>query len=110
MQGKAILKYARLSPTKSRLVARTIVGMNAELALASLEFTCNKATRAIYKLVASAVANAQIEPEDAVITNCRVDSGPVLKRIKPRSRGMASRIRKPTAHILVEVKRSEESK
>ena len=58
MRGsRAILRYVRLSPVKARLIAKEIQGMNAEVALASLEFTPNKAARAIYKTLASAIAN-----------------------------------------------------
>ena len=126
--ARALLKFIRVSPIKSRLIAREVQGMNAEEALAALEFTPNKAAKIIAKVIASAVANAEnnfqydidnlivkeaycgkqianagSEPEDCVITSCRVDNGPVLKRFRPRARGMASGIRKPTAHILVEV-------
>ncbi|MBA3024994.1 MAG: 50S ribosomal protein L22 [Sulfurimonas sp.] len=101
--ARALLKFIRVSPIKSRLIAREIQGMNAELALAALEFTPNKAAKIIAKVVASAVANSGSEAEDCIITSCRVDNGPVLKRFRPRARGMASGIRKPTAHILVEV-------
>ncbi|MDD2791451.1 MAG: 50S ribosomal protein L22 [Sulfurimonas sp.] len=101
--ARALLKFIRVSPIKSRLIAREIQGMNAEAALAALEFTPNKAAKIIAKVVASAVANSGSEAEDCIITSCRVDNGPVLKRFRPRARGMASGIRKPTAHILVEV-------
>lgn len=101
--ARALLKYIRVSPIKSRLIAREIQGMNAEEALAALEFTPNKAAKIIYKVVASAVANSGNEASDCVIASCRIDNGPVLKRFRPRARGMASGIRKPTAHILVEV-------
>lgn len=101
--ARALLKFIRVSPIKSRLIAREIQGMNAEKALAALEFTPNKAAKIIAKVVASAVANSGSEAEDCTITSCRVDNGPVLKRFRPRARGMASGIRKPTAHILVEV-------
>ncbi|EHP29511.1 LSU ribosomal protein L22p (L17e) [Sulfurimonas gotlandica GD1] len=101
--ARALLKFIRVSPIKSRLIAREVQGMNAELALASLEFTPNKAAKIIAKVIASAVANSGSEAEDCTITSCRVDNGPVLKRFRPRARGMASGIRKPTAHILVEV-------
>lgn len=101
--ARALLKFIRVSPTKSRLIAREIQGMNAEEAIAALEFTPNKAAKIISKVVASAVANSGNDASDCVITSCRVDNGPVLKRFRPRARGMASGIRKPTAHILVEV-------
>ncbi len=101
--ARALLKFIRVSPIKSRLIAREVQGMNAEAALAALEFTPNKAAKIIAKVIASAVANSGSEAEDCTITSCRVDNGPVLKRFRPRARGMASGIRKPTAHILVEV-------
>ncbi|WP_199769756.1 50S ribosomal protein L22 [Helicobacter trogontum] len=101
--GVAILRYARLSPTKARLIAREVQGMNAEVALASLEFTPNKAAKAIYKTLASALANGGFEPTGAEVTSCRVDAGPVLRRFMPRARGRATPIRKPMAHIYVEV-------
>ncbi len=101
--SKATLKFIRLSPTKARLIAKQVQGMNAELALASLEFTPNKAAGIIAKVIASAVANGDYEPEEVEIISCRVDKGPVLKRFRPRARGSASRILKPTSHIMVEV-------
>lgn len=99
----ATLKFIRLSPTKARLIAREVQGMNAELALASLEFMPNKAAGIISKVIASAVANGDYEPEEVTVLSCRVDKGPVLRRFRPRARGSASRILKPTSHIFVEV-------
>lgn len=101
--SKALLRFIRLSPTKARLVAREVQGMNAEIALASLEFTPNKAARIIAKVIASAVANGGYEAKSAIVHSCRVDAGPVLRRFMPRARGRATPIRKPTSHILVEV-------
>ena len=77
--------------------------MNAEEALAALEFTPNKAAKTLYKVIASAVANGGYEPEEVVVASCRVDAGPVLKRWMPRARGRATKIRKPTSHVFVEV-------
>lgn len=101
--SKAIIKFIRLSPTKARLIARKIQGMNAEFALATLEFTPNKGAKYIANAISSAVANGGFEPNEVIVSSCRVDAGPVLKRFRPRARGTASRIRKPTSHIMVEV-------
>ena len=101
--SRAVLKYARVSPTKARLIAREVQGMNAEQAIAALEFMPNKAAKIISKVIASAVANGDYEPEEVVITSCRVDKAAVLKRWRPRARGTATRILKPTSHIYVEV-------
>lgn len=105
--SKAIIKFIRLSPTKARLIAREVQGMSAELALASLSFMPNKGAKFIANAISSAVANGGFEPEEVIVSSCRVDAGPVLKRFRPRARGSASRIRKPTAHILVEVSKPE---
>ena len=101
--AKAILKFIRLSPIKARLIAREVQGMNAEYAIASLQFTPNKAAGIISKVIASAVANAGLDPVDAVVVSARGDKGPVLKRFTPRARGSASPKHKPTAHIMIEV-------
>ena len=106
--SKALLRFIRLSPTKARLVAKEVQGMNAEIALASLEFTPNKAARIIAKVIASAVANGGYEAKSAIVHSCRVDAGPVLRRFMPRARGRATPIRKPTSHILVEVMNQSE--
>ena len=106
--SKALLRFIRLSPTKARLVAREVQGMNAEIALASLEFTPNKAAKIIAKVIASAVANGGYEAKSAIVHSCRVDAGPVLRRFMPRARGRATPIHKPTSHILVEVMNQSE--
>jgi large subunit ribosomal protein L22 len=101
--SRALLKFVRVSPTKARLIARQVQGMNAEQALAALEFMPNKAAGIIAGVIASAVANGEYEPEEVGILSCRVDKAAVMKRWRPRARGTASRIIKPTAHIYVEV-------
>ena len=105
--SKSIIKFVRLSPTKARLIAREVQGMNAEFALASLSFMPNRGAKCIATAISSAVANGGFEPEEVIVKSCRVDAGPVLKRFRPRARGSASRIRKPTSHILVEVSKPE---
>ena len=99
----AKLRFIRVSPTKARLIAREVQGMNAEEALAALEFMPNKAAKIIAKVIASAVANGGYDANEVIISSCRVDKGPVLKRFKARARGMGARINKPTSHIFVEV-------
>lgn len=101
--SKSTIKFVRLSPTKTRLIAKEIQGMNAEFALATLEFTPNRGAKYIANAILSAVANGGFEPNEVIVKSCRVDAGPVIKRFRPRARGTASRIRKPTSHIMVEV-------
>ncbi|ENV8235439.1 50S ribosomal protein L22 [Campylobacter jejuni] len=105
--SKALIKFIRLSPTKARLIAREVQGMNAELAMASLKFMPNKGAKYIASAISSAVANGGFEANEVIVKSCRVDAAAVLKRFRPRARGSASRIRKPTSHILVEVAKAE---
>ncbi|EAH6126426.1 50S ribosomal protein L22 [Campylobacter jejuni] len=105
--SKALIKFIRLSPTKARLIAREVQGMNAELAMASLKFMPNKGAKYIENAISSAVANGGFEANEVIVKSCRVDAAAVLKRFRPRARGSASRIRKPTSHILVEVAKVE---
>ncbi|ECL2854786.1 50S ribosomal protein L22 [Campylobacter jejuni] len=105
--SKALIKFIRLSPTKARLIAREVQGMNVELAMASLKFMPNKGAKYIANAISSAVANGGFEANEVIVKSCRVDAAAVLKRFRPRARGSASRIRKPTSHILVEVVKAE---
>ncbi|EAJ8346640.1 TPA_asm: 50S ribosomal protein L22 [Campylobacter jejuni] len=105
--SKALIKFIRLSSTKVRLIAREVQGMNAELAMASLKFMPNKGAKYIANAISSAVANGGFEANEVIVKSCRVDAAAVLKRFRPRARGSASRIRKPTSHILVEVVKAE---
>lgn len=103
----AKLRYQRLSPQKARLVADIVRGKNALQALNILQFTNKKAAKYIEKTLRSAVANAEhnngLNPEKLYVSKILIDKGPVLKRISPRAMGRADVIRKPTAHITVEV-------
>ncbi|MDW7652349.1 MAG: 50S ribosomal protein L22 [Bacillota bacterium] len=112
MEAKAVAKYIRMSPRKARLVVDQIRGKNAQEALAILKFTPNKPAEPIYKVLHSAMANAEnnfeMNRESLYVAQVFVDQGPVLKRFRPRARGMASRIRKPTSHITIILKESKE--
>lgn len=103
----AKLRYQRLSPQKARLVADIVRGKDALTALNILRFTNKKAAPLIEKTLKSAIANAEhnlgLNPEELYISKILIDKGPVLKRMNPRAMGRADVIRKPLAHITVEV-------
>ena len=103
----AKLRYQRLSPQKARLVADIVRGKNALQALNVLRFTNKKAAKYIEKSLRSAIANAKhnfnMDSDKLYISKILIDKGPVLKRISPRAMGRADVIRKPTAHITIEV-------
>jgi large subunit ribosomal protein L22 len=100
-------RYARVSPTKARRVLNLVRGMPAQQALDVLKFAPQDVSEQLYKVVASAIANAEhnarLDPEQLVISEAFVDEGPTLKRFRPRAQGRAYRIRKRTSHITVVV-------
>lgn len=105
MEAKAIVRYIRISPQKARLVADLIRGKDVETAINVLRFMPKKGARIIRKVVESAIANAgqneSIDVDTLFIKKIFVDGGPMLKRIRPRAMGRASRILKRTSHITV---------
>ena len=104
MESRATLKFTRISPRKARLVARNVNGLPVEDALNLLRFTPKKAAEIIYKVLYSAVANAQqigADVDSLQVKQVVISDGPILKRIKPRSMGRANRILKRTSHITV---------
>lgn len=110
MESKAVLRLARVSPQKARLVADLVRGRDVGEALEILAFTRKKSAVLIKKLVESAIANAEFKAErqnssldvdNLYIQSIFVDQGPSLRRFRPRARGMATKIHKKTAHITV---------
>ncbi len=107
MQTHSILKHARISPQKVRLVADQIRGLPVEKALEILTFSDKKAGAIMKKLVDSAIANAEhnegADVDELKVSAVCVDAGPVMKRLQPRAKGRANRILKRTSHITVTV-------
>ncbi|ALC17579.1 50S ribosomal protein L22 [Desulfuromonas soudanensis] len=105
MEARAKLSYIRLSPQKTRLVVDLVRGKKVQDALNVLKFSPQKAADIVAKLVSSAVANAEQKGVSDVdrlyVKTITVDQGPALKRFIPRAQGRATKIRKPTSHILV---------
>ena len=107
MQTTAILRGVHLSPQKARLVADLVRGQKVDNALNILNFTPKKGAEIIKKVVESAIANAEhnegADIDELKVTSIYVDKGIVLKRIRPRAKGRAGKIIKPTCHIHVTV-------
>lgn len=110
MESKAVLRLARVSPRKARLVADLVRGMDVGEALEVLTFTRKKSAGLIKGLVESAVANAEykanrvnsdLDVDRLVVQQIFVDQGPTLRRFRPRARGMATKVLKKTSHITV---------
>jgi large subunit ribosomal protein L22 len=107
MEAKAILRTARISPQKARLVADQVRGLSVGRALQLLQFSTKKAAHMIYKVVYSATSNAEnnlgADVDDLTVATIMVDEGPVLKRFHARAKGRGARILKRTSHITVVV-------
>ena len=107
VRARAVARYVHMSPTKVRRVIALIKGRPVQEALDILRFSPQAACEPLYKVVASAAANAQNnldqDPDSLVVVVAMADEGPTLKRIRPRAQGRAYRIRKRTSHITVVV-------
>lgn len=106
---RAVARHIPITPQKARLVVDTVRGKNAEDALDSLRFLPNSAADPVFKLVQSAVANAEqnygLEMEDLFVSKIFVDDGP-RNRLRPYggrfgSRGRFKPIMKRSCHITV---------
>jgi large subunit ribosomal protein L22 len=110
VESIARVRHIRVTPQKARRVVALIKGKQADEALAILKFAQQSASEPIYKLVASAKANARVkadqageylDEQDLFIKNAFVDEGTTLKRFQPRAQGRAFQIKKRTSHITV---------
>jgi len=112
MEYRAIHRYADMSARKIRPFAALIRGRAADEALELLKFLPNKSARLLEKVLKSALGNAEDRGaraiEDLVVSESRVDGGPMMKRIMPRARGTAYPIKRRCAHIHVTLWDGEE--
>lgn len=98
-------KFIRMSPRKVRLVAGLIRGLEVDKAKWQLTFNKKIASKALLKILDSAVANAkenyEIDEANLKVKTVTVDGGPALKRWTPRAHGRATPIRKETSHVKI---------
>lgn len=103
MEAKAHLRYARISPRKVSIVLDLIRNKPASYAVAVLDHTPKAASELLYKLLKSAMANAEnnhgMNIDKLYVAQAFVTPGPILKRVKARSKGRSSRILKRTSHV-----------
>lgn len=117
VESIARVRHIRITPMKARRVVNLIRGKHTEEALAILKFAPQAAAEPIFKLVASAIANARVKADsenlpfnedELVIARVFVDEGATLKRFRPRAQGRAFRINKRTSHITVVLTTADE--
>ena len=117
VESIARVKHIRVTPTKARRVVNLIRGKQAQEALAILKFAPQGASEPVYKLVASAIANARVkadasnsflDEQDLFVSEAYVDEGTTLKRFQSRAQGRAFKILKRTSHITVKLSTPDE--
>ena len=108
LEARAILRYARISSRKVKIVADLIRGKKVDEALAIVKFTPKASSEILEKLLKSAIANAEnnhgMNRGNLIVSEIYANQGPTLKRIRPAAKGSAVRIRKRTCHITIVVK------
>ena len=110
MEATAKVTYVRIAPRKVKIVLNLIRNKPCDEAMAILKYTPKAACEPLYKLLKSAMANAEMKNMDVsrlYVAACSVDQGPTLKRIRPRDKGRAYRINKKTSHINLTLKEAE---
>jgi large subunit ribosomal protein L22 len=111
MAYEAVHRFARISPRKARLVADLIRGKDADEALDILRYQPQRGARLLEKVLKSALANAEDrrapDLNRLVVVDVRVDGGPMVRRMRPKARGMSAVIKKRTSHIRVRLESVE---
>ena len=111
MQAKAIAKYVRISPLKVNFICKEIRGKQVDEALAILKFTPKKGARILEKVLNSAIVNAEhnfgLNREDLFVSQAYANNAPVMKRWRPKAKGMAYPILKRSSHVGVVVEERE---
>ncbi len=105
MAYEAVHRFARISPRKVRPIADLIRGKFADEALHILRYQPQRSARMLEKVLRSALANAEDRRapnlQTLMVTDVRVDAGPMFRRMRPKARGMAAIIEKRMSHIHV---------
>ena len=108
MEARAVLKYARISPRKVKIVLDLIRNKPVNVAMGILKNTPKSASEYLEKLLASAIANAEnnhnMNKNELYVAECYATQGPTLKRIRPRAKGRAFKILKKTSHVTLVLK------
>ena len=106
------LRNVRTSPQKLNLVAQMIRGQRVQKALLDLEFSPKRISKAVYKALQSAIANAEnnhnLDVDRLIVKTAVVGKGLVMKRMHARAKGRGARIEKPFSHLTIVVSERKE--
>lgn len=112
-EAKAHLASIRTSPRKLNLVAESIRGLKADVALNALTFSKRRIAVEVRKVLQSAIANAennhQLDVDRLYVAEAHVGKAMVMKRWKARARGRVGRIEKPFSNLTVIVRERTEA-
>jgi large subunit ribosomal protein L22 len=108
MEARAEARYLRTSPQKARLVVDLIRGQKAGDAINILRTVNKRIAPSVEKVLRSAIANAEnrssdVDVDKLFVTECYVNEGPRMKRVRPAPMGRAYRYQRRMAHIVVMV-------
>lgn len=102
-EGRAVLRHARVSSRKAKLVIDLIRNKSIDEAYAILKYTPRNAAAILEKMLKSAESNAVnnngLDRDNLFVAEVYATEGPTMKRIQPRAQGRAFRIRKRTSHL-----------
>ena len=104
MEVRAVTQYVRIAPSKGMDFSRVIQGKPYAEALAIAELSPRKAARLFAKTLKcakAAAAESGLNEASLKVKTAVADPGPMLKRFRPKARGMAGRIRKRMSHFTV---------
>ncbi len=109
----ARLSDLRIAPRKARIIANMIRGKNAAQSINQLRFLSKAGAPEFFKLLVSAVANAEnedsrVDVESLIVKSVTVDQGPKQRRFRPRAQGRATRVEKKSSHVVVVVEGAKE--
>ena len=111
MEAKAIANTVRITPRKARLVVDLIRNKDVAEAKAILKLTNKQATEVVYKVLNSAVANAEhnynMDINNLYVKTAYVTDGVRMKRMLPRAKGRGDVIQKRTCNITLIVAEKE---
>ena len=112
MDVRAVASYLPISAQKMRLVCDQVRGMDADQALIILRYMPQKGAEFLYKLIESAIANAEMNFElnrqDLYVSQLMADEGPSMKRVKAGARGRYKPRVKRSTHLTLVLKEREE--
>ena len=112
MEARACLRFVRMSPRKVKIVCDLLRGKKVDLAAAIVANTGTAASEPVAKLLKSAVANAEnnhsMDHDKLYVKEIFACPGPILKRMRPVSKGRGHRINKRTSHITIVIGEQED--